>query len=105
MTYDPIAYAMSEDELSEAVRTMAKAFRLFAYHTHDSRRSAPGFPDWVFISVRGVLWRELKKQDGDLSSSQRRVRDLLIAAGQDWGLWKPADLRSGRIEQELRALL
>lgn len=102
--YDRIAYDMSEDTLSEEVRTLAKDLRLFAYHTPDSRRSAPGFPDWVFISPQGVLWRELKTQDGELSSSQRCVRNFLIAAGHDWAVWRPADLRSGRIEQELRAL-
>lgn len=102
--YDRIAYEMSEDDLSEEVRKLAKDLRLFAYHTPDSRRLAPGFPDWVFISPQGVLWRELKTQSGDLSRSQRQVRDMLIASGHNWAIWRPWDLRSGLIRRELEAL-
>ena len=95
---------MTEAELESAVRDLLALYRLYGYHTQDSRRSQPGFPDWVIVSVNGVLWRELKSETGELSTHQRQWRNLLIAAGQDWAVWKPRDLRSGRIEQELQAL-
>ena len=48
-----LARAMSEDELDDVIREACRVRSLLAYHTHDSRRSAPGFPDWVAASDRG----------------------------------------------------
>jgi hypothetical protein len=59
-----------------------------------------GWPDWTIIGTR-VLWRELKTGDGQLTTEQRRVGWLLIAAGAEWAIWRPEDLTSGRIEREL----
>ena len=95
---------MTEGELERHVRRLLADLRLYGYHTHDSRRSAPGFPDWVIIGRAGVLFRELKSAAGELSPEQRRVRNLLMAAGQDWAVWRPADLASGRIARELAAV-
>lgn len=95
--------AVTEAELERAVRDLLKLHRLWGYHPYDSRRSEPGFPDWVIIGSR-VLWRELKTDGGELRPDQRRVRNLLLAAGEDWAVWRPADLRSGRIDQEMRAV-
>lgn len=62
-----------------------------------------GFVDLVL--VRGqVVWRELKSDSGQLDPHQRRWRDVLLAAGQDWDVWRPADWRSGRVEAELKTL-
>lgn len=94
---------MTEAELERAVRDLLGYYRLFGYHPHDSRRSEPGWPDWVIVGTR-ILWRELKSSTGQLRPEQRRVRDLLGAAGQDWAVWRPADLQSGRIAAELRAV-
>lgn len=94
---------MSEDDLEEAVRDMLKVYGLWGYHTHNSRRSEPGWPDWVIVGKR-VLYRELKSADGTSRPAQTRVRNLLVAAGADWGLWRPADLASGRIAEELQAI-
>lgn len=94
---------MTESELERAVVGLLKHYALYGYHTHDSRRSVGGFPDWVIIG-EVVLYRELKTQDGTLSPSQSRVRNLLLAAGCDWSLWRPSDLHSGRIERELGAI-
>lgn len=96
---------MSEDDLEDAVRGLLRIHRLYGFHCRDARQSyGPGFPDWCIISPKGVLWRELKSQTGELKSSQRRVRDLLLAAGEDWSLWRPSDLRSGKIEAQLLRL-
>lgn len=106
IAYDPIAWQMSEDELENRLRELLRVYRLYGFHCRDARQSyGPGFPDWCIISPKGVLFRELKSQTGELKSSQRRVRDLLLAAGEDWSLWRPSDLRSGRVEAELLALL
>jgi len=61
-----------------------------AYHTHDSRRSERGFPDLVLVR-QVVLYRELKTMTGRLSLDQRRWRDALQGANEDWDLWRPSD--------------
>ena len=99
-----IATAMPEADLLEAVFEQACSLGLLAYHTHDSRRSLPGFPDLVIVGPGGVLWRELKDQTRDLTREQRRWRTALQATGQDWALWRPLDLLSGQIHTELSAL-
>lgn len=94
---------MSEDELQEAVRDLCKLMHVAVFHDHDSRRSwGPGYPDLTIVGSRGVIWRELKSPSGSLSGDQRLWMHRLIAAGQDWSLWRPADLQSGRIVRELR---
>lgn len=74
------------------------------YHAHDSRRSVPGWPDLVLVGSR-IIFRELKSATGTLRPEQRDWRDVLQAAGEDWAIWRPIDLESGRIEAELRTLI
>ena len=59
-----LASAMSEDELDDVIREACRVRGLLAYHTHDSRRSEPGFPDWVIVGPGGVIFRECKGYDG-----------------------------------------
>lgn len=94
---------MTEAELERHVRRMLADLRLFGFHPYDSRRSAPGWPDWTILGRR-VLFRELKSSTGQLRPDQVRVRNLLVAAGEDWSIWRPEDLHSGRIAAELAAV-
>lgn len=100
---DRAAYGMSEADLESAVRDLLKVHGLWGYHVRDSRRSAPGWPDWVIVGGR-ILFRELKAQHGRLSSEQRRVGYLLQAAGADWAVWRPSDLLDGTIVGELAGI-
>lgn len=96
-----VAESMSEKQFQDHVVAMAKRLGWLTYHTHDSRRSAPGFPDLVM--VRGtVLYRELKAANGVVSNHQDVWLRALRVAGVDADVWKPKDLMSGRIERELR---
>lgn len=96
---------MSERNFQSAVLKLA-AFHGYElrYHTHDSRRSAPGFPDLVLVSTRRgrVLFRELKTAAGRVSPEQKAWVEALAAAGQDAGVWRPAGLVDGSIVAELR---
>ena len=94
---------MTEKELESALCRLLRELGLFGFHAYDSRRSAPGWPDWVIVGSR-LLFRELKSDAGDLTRDQRRVRNLLVTAGADWAVWTPRDLRSGRIARELTAI-
>jgi hypothetical protein len=91
------------DSLDAHVRKLMKDLGLLAFHTRDSRRSEQGYPDWTIVGKR-VLFRELKTQRGRLSPSQKGWLAKLTAAGQDAGVWRPADLMSGRIAGELIAI-
>lgn len=53
------------------------------YHTHDSRRSFPGFPDWVVIHAvqRRILFVELKGFGGLASAEQRTFLAAINDAG------------------------
>lgn len=60
------------------------------YHTHDSRRSNPGFPDVVFVRER-VVYAELKAKTGRLRPEQIVWMQKLKDAGQEVYLWRPDD--------------
>lgn len=94
---------MREDALQQLVMDAAKAHGLLAYHTHDSRRSNPGWPDVVLVGARGVLFRELKAEQGRVSPMQKFWLQALDLAGANSGIWRPEDWPT-RIVREMRAL-
>jgi hypothetical protein len=102
-----MAAAMSEDRgpdsLDAHVRRYLKDLGLRGYHTHDSRRSHSGYPDWTITGSR-TIFRELKTQRGKVSAAQQEWIDALTAAGDDAAVWRPMDLLVGRIANELAAI-
>lgn len=92
-----------ENDLYSDVRELLDEMRLTWFHPHDSRGMNRGLPDLLIIGRR-ILYRELKSSTGQLSTAQRIVRYRILGAGGDWGLWRPADLVSGRINSELEAI-
>lgn len=94
---------MTERSLQASIIELCKLFGLKWYHTYDSRRSNMGWPDLV-IYGSGILYRELKDATRKLTAHQVQCGDDLRRAGQDWAVWRPLDLQSGRIENELRAI-
>lgn len=51
------------------------------YHTHDSRRSAEGFPDIVAVRDRELIFAELKKRGGRATEAQIRWLRQLAEVG------------------------
>ncbi len=94
---------MTERELLDAVREACRWSALLVYHTHDSRRSEPGFPDLVVVGPHGVIFRELKAFSGRLTADQRRWLDRLTEAGADADVWRP-DAWPTRVLAELSAI-
>jgi len=108
------APAMSEDDLLVAVLDLAKTLGVRSAHFRPAQTQTgrwvtavqgdgKGFPDLVLVASGGVLFRELKSAKGSLSAEQRAWLDALAGAGADAAVWRPADLRSGRVLAELRA--
>jgi hypothetical protein len=96
---------MTERELDAAVRRITASLpAVLAYHTRDSRGSAPGYPDWTFAGPGGVMFRELKTAGGTLTRAQHAWLDALQESGADADVWRPGDLLSGRIGRELAEL-
>lgn len=91
---------MSEDDLEENVRDAAKKFRIRRVHHLKSKGTTAGVPDDLLIGTRSI-WRELKTQKGKLSRAQHEFAEDLIAAGDDFAVWRPEDWLSGRVLTEL----
>lgn len=96
-----MAAGMSEDQLQRGVERLARSLGWLAYHTHDSRRSSPGFPDLVLVRGDRVLFRELKTEKGRATPAQKTWLAALTAAGMDAGLWRPVQWFDRTIEREL----
>lgn len=94
---------MNERSLQAAVLELAGLLGWATYHTFDSRRSAPGFPDLVLVRPPRIVFAELKAGRGRLSLDQHRWLDLLAGCpGVEAYLWTPAQWRAGEIERALR---
>ena len=61
------------------------------YHTHDSRRSEPGFPDLVLVRPRQVIFLEVKTAKGRISKAQEEWMQLLRTTGNIAAIVRPAD--------------
>jgi hypothetical protein len=94
----------TERSFQASVIELCKLFGIAYYHTYDSRRSAKGWPDLAICGKRGFIARELKAERGTVTPDQEEWGALLTQAGVSWDVWRPEDLRSGRIEAELRAI-
>jgi hypothetical protein len=96
---------LTEEQFQQQVIDLAKLHGYtLIYHTRDSRRSQPGFPDLVLVSEhRGrALFRELKTDSGRVSPAQFSWISGMILAKLNVGVWRPSDLKSGRIIKDLK---
>ena len=99
---------MTEAELQHEVEKLCDELGLLWHHCHDSRHcdGRRGFPDLVIIGPCGLLLAELKSAAGETSSGQDLWLWHLakIPGPRIWAIWRPADLASGRIRNELFAI-
>jgi len=63
---------MTERELQRLVLEVLRREGWIAYHTFDSRRSEPGFPDVIAIRGDRLLALECKTERGRVTQAQRR---------------------------------
>jgi hypothetical protein len=94
---------MTEAELQRLVAEACVRLKLHHYHTFDSRRSEPGWPDSVIVGS-SIIYRELKSRDGVLTPAQRRWGSRIERAGGDWAVWRPVDWQNMTILNQLIAI-
>lgn len=92
---------MSEKALQSAVIELARLLGYSVYHTHDSRRSTPGFPDLCIAGHNRVIFAELKTARGIVSIEQTFWLGLLRQRNETY-TWRPSAWTSGEIERVLR---
>lgn len=85
------AAIVSETVFQAQVIEAAKLLRWDVYHTHDSRRSAWGFPDLVLIQPPFLIYAELKKSGGQPTPEQCQWLEDLHNCGEETYLWRPDD--------------
>ena len=72
---------------------LAKAHGWLVYHTFNSRKSAPGFPDLVLVRDGRSIFAELKTDKTKPTKDQRRWLAELDKTQNEVYLWRPKDLR------------
>lgn len=83
---------LSEKRFQELVIAYAKSQGWKVFHTHDSRKSARGFPDLVLAKTgRSVIFAELKREDGKVTESQQEWIEVLRQTGSRACVWRPGD--------------
>jgi hypothetical protein len=94
---------MLEAELQTQVLERANVYRYLSYHTYDSRRSAPGFPDLVLLhpDTGALIVAELKREDGTVTPEQNAWLRAFALRGLAY-VWRPSDMRRGDVERALR---
>ncbi len=92
---------MTERELQDAVVELARYSGWMVYHTYDSRRSEPGFPDLVLAKRRRLLFIELKSERGKVRPEQDAWLKTLTEAGATAFVWRPQQWADGTIERIL----
>jgi len=86
---------VTEKQFQRSVIDMARIAGWLAYHTYDSRRSEPGFPDLVLVKPPRLIFAELKSEKGRLTPAQRRwLARLRECRGIEVYLWRPRDWNS-----------
>jgi hypothetical protein len=83
---------ITERELQAAIVQAAGLGGWLCYHTHDSRRSAAGYPDITLVRGSKLIFAELKSDRGRLTAEQRAWLGALRSAGADARVVRPSDL-------------
>lgn len=90
----------SEKQFMQTVTDLAGVFGWLVFHTHDSRRSQPGFPDLFMLRGRRAIGAELKSARGKATFDQTMWLSRMRDAGIEAYLWFPSDKQ--RIAEVLR---
>ena len=94
MKFETAYELWTEKDFQGHVLAAADEFGWDYYHTGDSRRSQPGFPDLTLVKDGRIIFAELKREKGSyLKDPQKKwLTDLHAAAGPNLMavLWRPS---------------
>lgn len=82
---------LTEKQFQGFVVSVAKLYGWWVYHTFNSKRSEPGFPDLVLVREPDLIFAELKTDKGKLTKEQAAVIAKLQRCGQRVAVWRPRD--------------
>ena len=81
-----------EKDFQQMVLNVAKPCGWLTYHTYDSRRSDPGFPDLCLVRGPRLIYAELKTVKGRLKEQQQTwLTKLTEVPCVEVYLWRPTD--------------
>lgn len=83
--------SITEKEWQATIVEAARAHGWDVYHTFDSRRSQPGFPDLVLCRPPVLMFLECKRQTGSLSEDQHHWFERLSRCVDDTYVVRPSD--------------
>lgn len=84
---------ITEKAFQAQIVHLAKRYGYLVFHPLRMQGSTAGYPDLTLVHVtHGILWVELKREDGRLTYAQMEWRDSILAAGGRHFVWKPSDL-------------
>jgi len=95
------AALISEKELQQAIIDYAKMRGWRVYHTYDSRKSEPGYPDLHLVRGPRSIFVELKKEGKKPTVEQVAWLEALREAGHETYVWYPEDWLGGEVEEVL----
>jgi hypothetical protein len=89
----PVDEDASEKQFQAEVVKLAKKNGWRVYHTHDSRKSAAGFPDLTMVRRCRLIFAELKVGKKTPTADQQNWLDDLRRVPGQVGvfLWRPSD--------------
>lgn len=102
--------AMKEGDLQKNVIKMARLLGWNVYHTFDSRKSEPGFPDLCMMhhELKRIIFAELKTEKGKVTEAQEAWLNQLYDVAQESNnvvqvkLWRPHQWATGAIDRALK---
>jgi hypothetical protein len=100
---------MTEPELVTEVTALCVRLRLMWHHCRDSRscQGPRGLPDLIIAGPRGLIFAEIKSEDGETSPAQDLwiwTLDRIGSLDMTPAVWRPADLSSGEIKLKLQSI-
>lgn len=90
-----------EAQVQQTIVDDARLLGYLVYHTYDSRRSEPGFPDLWIVGYGHLLVLELKTARGKVTDAQQRWISQLVAAGVDARIYRTQEWRTLELHYEL----
>ena len=96
-----LAKVLSEKDFLSQVKDLAKIYHWRLYHPFLSKWSERGYPDITLVRPPRIIFAELKRETGKLTSSQEEWGELLRGCpGVEYYCWRP-----GQFDDEIVEIL